>query len=107
MATARLSSKRAKLLVELEYLIGNNCYNGNIQNWGPGGSFEGEGRYFRYPLTTVSADDAKRKHSHRADGSDPDTLATGYYAFGANKLKIIEGLNEVLSYLEKNHGLKL
>jgi hypothetical protein len=43
MAGAKVSQKRARLLAQLEYIVGNNCYNGNIQNWGTGGTYEGEG----------------------------------------------------------------
>lgn len=28
--------RRAKLLAQLEHIVGSNCYNGNIQNFGPG-----------------------------------------------------------------------
>ncbi|MEZ5769781.1 MAG: hypothetical protein R3D80_20615 [Paracoccaceae bacterium] len=37
MAAKEMTKKRAKLLAELEYLLGSECYNGNIQNWGPNG----------------------------------------------------------------------
>jgi hypothetical protein len=47
----KLTKKRIDLLVELERIIGNETYNGNIQNWGPGGEYYGEGREFRYPLS--------------------------------------------------------
>ena len=33
-------------------------------------------------------------------------LAMLSYAFGANQLHIIEALEEIIDYLEKNHGLK-
>lgn len=29
------------LLIKMEQIIGNECYNGNIQNYGPGGVWEG------------------------------------------------------------------
>jgi hypothetical protein len=96
-----------KLLLQLEDLIGNECYNGNIQNWGPGGEYEGEGREFRYPITFVDAkgDKVKRKHADmQLEGS---VAKTGYYAFGANQLHIIQGLDKVLKYLEQNCGLKI
>ncbi len=44
------SKQRMRLLLELENIIGNECYNANIQNWGPNGVFEGDGREFRYPM---------------------------------------------------------
>ncbi len=30
----KLTTKRLALLREMEAIIGNECYNGNIQNWG-------------------------------------------------------------------------
>lgn len=102
-----MTKTRARLLADLEQVIGSNCYNGNIQNWGPGGAYYGEGRTFRYPLTTVDADGEKRKSYSAARNFSPEVLSTGYYAFGANRLHIITALDEVLRYLEAHHGLKL
>ena len=45
---------------------------------------------------TKSIDEAK---------TDVDVFTTGHFAFGANELPIIWNLNEILSYLEKHHGL--
>lgn len=101
------SQARAALLAQLENLVGNSCYNGNIQNWGPGGVFLGEGRSFRYPLTLIDSEGDKVKRHRAATDVPPETLKTGYYAFGANQLHIVEALDEVLKYLESNHGLKL
>lgn len=107
MARKIVSQKRAKLLAQIESIIGNQCYNGNIQNWGSYGVFEGEGREFRYPITFVDKDGNKIKR--RTSGGDlgPEILINGYYAFGANELHIIKALDEVLKYLEREHGLKI
>ena len=106
MADARFSKKRAKLLAELERIVGSNCYNGSIQNYGPGGFYEGSGRDFRYPLTVIDEDGEKRKRYGSADDVSPQVLSSGYYAFGANRLHIIQALNEVLAHLEDKYGLK-
>lgn len=103
----KITKKRAQLLARLEQIVGSNCYNGNIQNYGPGGSFEGQGRDFRYPLTVVNAEGEKRKKRSPATDESPEALSTGYYSFGANRLHIIKGLNEVLDYLEEHVDLKL
>jgi hypothetical protein len=103
----KITKKRAALLAQLEQIVGRNCYNGSIQNYGPGGSFEGAGRDFRYPLTVVDADGTKRKKRSPATDETPEALSTGYYSFGANRLQIIQALNEVLDHLEANAGLKL
>jgi len=36
----RISEDRKRLLLVLEDIIGNECYNAKIQNWGPHGVFE-------------------------------------------------------------------
>jgi hypothetical protein len=36
-----------------------------------------------------------------------ERMRTGYYAFGANQLHIIEALEKVIDYLEENHNLKV
>ena len=107
MARRKLTKARKSLLVELEAIIGNQCYNSNIQNWGPGGVFEGEGREFRYPLTFRDDDGNKIKRRYVNLKNDGDGVLDGYYAFGANELHIMVGLNRVLDYLEREHGLKL
>ena len=107
MTVKKISAKRAKLLADLEYLIGSECYNGSIQNWGPNGTQYISGRDFRYPLTVVNEDGEKTKFRSRADPGDATQLGSGYYAFGANRLHVIEGLNKILEHLEANHGLKL
>ncbi|MBB3394480.1 hypothetical protein [Rhizobium sp. BK060] len=107
MAKARVSKKRAALLEELEYIVGSECYNGSIQNWGPGGVFEGEGRSFRYPLTFIDDTGEKHKFRYKARDLTPEMLERCCYAFGANQLYIMNGLDKLLRYLEENHGLKI
>lgn len=108
MKKLKLTKKRAKLLAELEPLVGTNCHKPNIQNWGPGGVYEGEGRDLHYPLTMIDkrGEDRRREFPPATDVA-PEMLATGYYAFGANRLHIIKALDDVLRHLETHHGLKL
>ncbi|MGO7820476.1 hypothetical protein ACC684_24810 [Rhizobium ruizarguesonis] len=109
MSMTKISKTRAALLEELEYIVGSECYNGNIQNWGPGGVFEGEGRSFRYPVTLVDDAGNKHKYSYKtvSMGVPPELLARCYYAFGANQLHIMAALEKVLRHLEHHHGLKI
>lgn len=107
MPPKKLTKKRAKLLADLEYVVGNACYNASIQNWGPGGEFYGEGRDFRYPLTVVDNEGNKRKVRYKADAGNPEEMKTGYYAFGANQLQIMMALDAVLRHLEENCGLEI
>ncbi|EHY9861262.1 hypothetical protein K5B43_004601 [Vibrio parahaemolyticus] len=100
-------TERQQLLLELEELIGDECYNGNIQNWGPNSTFLGEGRSFRYPITFIGEDEEKIKRKYIDRSLNKNVVQTGYYAFGANRLNIIRGLDQVLSYLESEYGLDL
>ena len=102
-----LSNARRKLLVRMESMLGSECYNANIQNYGPGGVREAEGRSFRYPLTVRAKDGSKAKiRETSVPASVPsDTLLSGYYAFGANQLDVMASLNRILDYLERHHGL--
>jgi hypothetical protein len=103
----KISADRARLLLELEGLIGRECYNANIQNWGPGGEFEGEGRDFRYPITFIDQQGKKLKKKRIDTPMTVETAMTGHYSFGANQLHIIRALDNVLAYLEKNNNLKV
>lgn len=103
-----MTRQKARLLAELESLVRQNCYNDHIQNWGPGGVYEGEGRKFPYPLTIISGTGEPLKIRHQAaTGFAPEILATGHYAFGANQLHIITALDDVVRHLEDNYDLKL
>lgn len=91
---------KKKILAEMESIIGNSCYNGNIQNWGPGGEWYGEGREFRYPITFLDNGTLKDKRWSSDPSMPIKRMRTGYYAFGANRLYIIQALEKVLEKLE-------
>lgn len=80
-----MNEKRKRLLIELENIVGNEFYNGNIQNWGPGGVFEGEGRALRYPVTFRDKDGKTIKTKHVDPALPADTVITGMYRLGANE----------------------
>lgn len=105
--TKPISAERARLLADLEFLVGNNCYNPKTQNYGAHGIYHGEGRSIRYPLTTLNEKGDASKIRGKATVDDPKELSTGYYAFGVNRLHIIKALDQVLRHLEENHDLKL
>lgn len=102
-----ISSARRQLLADLEAIIGRECYNASIQNYGPGGVREAAGRSFRYPITLRLPDGERRKVRAGTVPSSfaTDTVMSGYYAFGANQLDIIVAIDKVVSYLERHHGL--
>lgn len=103
----KIPKKRLALLRELEAIIGNECYNGNIQNWGPGGTFYGAGREFRYPITFIGDDQNAIKRRGSYDDLPAETQITGHYKFGSNQLQIIAALDQVVARLEEKYGLKL
>lgn len=105
MAARKLTKARKALLIELESIIGNECYNANIQNWGPGGVFEGEGREFRYPITFRDDEGPKIKRRRVEPSLSNATLLRGYYAFGANELHIMRALERALEHLERKCNL--
>ena len=107
MGKTKFSTKRKNLLLELENIVGNECYNGSIQNWGPNGVFLGEGREFRYPVTFKDENQEKIKKRWPDFELPAEMVKTGYYAFGRNELHIVKALDRVLSHLEENYGLNL
>lgn len=94
------------LLTRMEDIIASECYNGNIQNYGPGGLWEGEGRSFRYPTTFLCGDE-KVKRRGRSDDLKPEELLTGAYKFGANELSIFRALVKIVDMLESDYNLKV
>ena len=95
-----------ELLIKMESIIGNECYNQSIQNYGPGGIWEGEGRSFRYPVTLiVDAKDDKRWGI--SSDVDAEILMTSRYKFGANELNIFRELRKVVEMLQTEYGLRV
>ncbi len=94
------------LLVRMEGIIGDECYNDNIQNYGSWGVWEGEGRSFRYPVTVLRNGESEKRRS-RFDDLQAEELVTGHYKFGANELSIYRALVKVIDMLEAEYGLKL
>lgn len=94
------------LLIELEEIVGSECYNKNIQNYSSWGEFTGEGRGFRYPVTLVV--NSQLEKLKEIPASIPgEELISGYYSFGANELNIYRALFKVIKYLEEKYGVEL
>jgi hypothetical protein len=102
-----LSKARRNLLVRMESLLGNECYNGSIQNYGPSGAREADGRSFRYPVMLRDSEGNKTKvrDPFIPSAATDEMVRSGYYVFGANQLDVMAGMEKILQYLEKNHGL--
>ncbi len=101
-----MDESRKKLLIKMESIVGNECYNANIQNWGAHGAYEGEGREFRYPVTFIDENESKKKFRNVPLNIDNEMFAHGYYAFGANRLGIIKALEKILMHLEEEYDFK-
>ncbi|WP_265517925.1 hypothetical protein [Nitratireductor luteus] len=94
------------LLIKMERIIGGECYNGNIQNYGPGGTWEGEGRAFRYPVKFLDGEDTRKYKMVPADLAS-EVLVTGWYQFGSNELSIFRALVKIVDMIERDYGVKL
>ncbi len=106
-----------RLLHEMEYEIGSECYNGSIQNFGPGGSWEGEGRDFRYPIRFTNSEGEREKYrgmfpyTRGSSGEKTycilgeERFSSAHYAFGANELYILRGIKDALEKLESRFGI--
>ena len=106
-----------KLLHDIEYEIGSECYNGNIQNFGAGGVWEGEGRDFRYPVRFTNSDGEREKYKGKLPYTKSSSgelancvlgeerYSSGHYAFGANELYVFRGIRHALEKLEKRFNI--
>jgi len=102
-----ISKERASLLREIERIIGSETFNGKTQNYGPNGTFLGEGRDYRYPMSFTDEAGEKIKPKPPYSNLPIDVQMTGRYVIGTNELHIMRALEKALQYLEKNHALKI
>lgn len=107
----KIDQKTAKLICELEYLIGSECYNPN--------SYDGwndiEGLYFRYPVRIRPNEETDRCSKIKGKISEDRLYYNGeykernirsmHYAFGSNRLYIGTGFINALEFLEDRYGL--
>jgi hemoglobin-like flavoprotein len=94
------------LLIELEEIIGDECYNGNTQNYASWGELDSIGRKFRYPVNFYTDSAGKKEWTVPLDVSSEE-LITGYYKFGANELNIYRALFKIVSHLREKYDLKV
>ncbi|MBR6197176.1 MAG: hypothetical protein IKQ72_06185 [Bacteroidaceae bacterium] len=97
----KLTKKTIKLLCELEYIIGDECYNPNSVN---GYTLE-EGCSFRYPITYNNKDDKEEKTRWKINDMDAKRINSMRYKFGSNNLYIGSALVKVLNKLEEEYGI--
>mgnify|MGYP003143755807 CR=1 FL=1 len=95
------------LVADIEQIIGGHCYNAKIQNYGPGGVWEGEGRSFRYPLTTIDAENEPRKCWKVPSDMPAEQLITGHYKVGSNELSVVRAVLDAIELIERRYGVDL
>jgi len=97
----KLTKATTELICELEYIIGNRCYNPNSLN---GYTWE-EGLEFRYPVSYENKEGDDTRTRSRIKDIDKSKIGTIRYKFGSNHLYIGEGIKEALELLETKYGL--
>ena len=91
----------AKLICELEYWVGSQCYNPNSLN---GYTLE-EGLEFRYPVWYENKEGKDVKTNYIIKNLDKSKIDTIRYKFGSNHLYIGEAIVNALEHLERKYGL--
>ncbi|MDD6824858.1 MAG: hypothetical protein PUE12_01855 [Oscillospiraceae bacterium] len=105
----KIDKKISKLICELEYLIGSECYNPNSYD----GWNDVDGCDFRYPINFPNKEGEYRKIRSKitdsyiveSDDISADTVEYMKYKFGSNELYIGKGIISILEYLEERYSL--
>lgn len=101
----KLTKNTAKLIYNIESIIGNNCYNGQADY--------GYGDYIRYPVwayTTQGKEKVWEKFRYNTQygtypNIKPSEAKSLEYHFGANELEIGKAIIEVLEFLEERYNI--
>ena len=105
-----LTQELMDLICEIEYIVGNQCYNPNSYD----GYTGDEGCSFRYPVyvyTDKFGDElvkvrGKVNSSYSYAGKDTPDLVRGMrYKFGSNHLYIGEAIYKVLDMIQDRYGI--
>lgn len=105
----KLDKRMSKIIAELEFLIGSECYNpSSYDGWN-----DIEGCDFRYPVNVPMKDGKYIKIRRNINETSlitpkditPTAVTYMKYCFGANELFIGKGLLKVMNYLEDRYGL--
>lgn len=94
----------ARLIADLEFQIGKECYNSMIYNsW-----IEENPSAFRYPVN-VETEDIRRKIGGRISETygllNKEEVYSLTYKFGTNRMYIGRGVINILNELEERYGL--
>ncbi|MBQ7277748.1 MAG: hypothetical protein IJR17_00890 [Clostridia bacterium] len=103
----KLDNAMAKLICELEYCIGRECYNPNSYDGWTGD----EGCEYRYPVfIRAKKNDEKLTKTwgniaERFPEIEADSIDTMKYKFGSNHLFVGLGIKHLLEELEKRYNI--
>ena len=100
----RLNNDMCKVIADLEYCVGKECYNRNSYD----GWADIQGCSFRYPvsISNEEGEDIKlRENINMFYDLDTEDICRMKYKFGSNQLFIGKGIANVLNYLEKRYNL--
>ena len=110
----KINRSIVNLICELEFIIGNHCYNITSHNCRTGD----EGCNIRFPLSVLPTTDADEPAKVRAKLTEDiiynrvwqgqykeSNIRSMTYRFGANHLLIGDAIIEVLEYLENRYNL--
>lgn len=103
----QISYKNIKLLAELEYLVGKECFNPNSLD----GYRNIQGQGYRYPVTIPyeqSGKGAETKIEWKLSDLtwiEPHHLIKSKYKFGSNHLYIGRGIENILTFIENRYGI--
>lgn len=93
------------LLIAIEDIIGNECFNMNkSEPWERYRMLSPPGPKYRYPLS-IGPDSDLKVREVTPDINNCDMMS-GRYTFGANQLDIFRGIYKALIYLQDNGYLK-
>lgn len=104
-----LDDEMCKLIADLEYLVGSECYNPKSYD----GWKDVEGCAYRYPVCIPDERGEYTKTKYRIrtelsyDNKDltPKIISNIKYRFGANELYIGRGIINILDRLERRYGI--
>jgi len=104
-SSMKITKKTIQLISELEYIIGDECYNPHSYNGWTGE----EGLSFRYPVQyrNKSGEMVETRWHAPTHEIDPKDVIFMHYKLGANHLYIGNALIRVLKHLEENYGLNI
>lgn len=97
----KITKATTDLICELEYIIGNQCYNPNSLN---GYTLE-EGCEFRYPVSYENSEGDDTRTRYIIKNIDKSKINTIRYKFGSNHLYIGIAILKVLERLESKYDI--